>query len=289
MRLIAILLALWANRYPHQADRWRRPEPVQRYVDWLSARLSRRADGDGALRLAVVLAPPILLFGLLQVWLDGWLFGIGEIVLGGWALVFAHGPGRVDDQLERFLDAWREGRLHTARTVAADLAGGDLASVSDWQLPATALQGLFWQSYRRLLAGIFWLLILGPVGPVALHLVVLTRDAARRADDESLASSSAALLHALDWLPARAAALSFGLAGSFVHAVDRWRASQEEPDAGARELVVEAGVGALYLDRPPADPDAAEDVLREARDLVGRCVMIWIAVAALLTIAGWLY
>jgi AmpE protein len=290
MRLIAILLALWANRYPQQADRWRSPEPFLRYVDWLCAHLPGRRDSDGVLRLTVVLLPPVILFGLLQDWLGDWLLGIGEIVLGVWALVFLHGSGRVDDQLESFLDAWRQGHLESARAQAADLAGREVESTSDWQLPLAALEGLFWQSYRRLFGGIFWLLILGPVGPVALHLAVLTRDAAvRRTDEEGLAYASSALVHALDWLPARAAALSFGLAGSFVHAVERWRASQEDPDAGLRELVAGVGVGALDLDRPPGDPDAVEDVLRDARDLVGRSVMVWIAVAALLTIAGWLY
>ncbi len=290
MRLIAILLALWANHHPRSVERWRRPDPFLRYLDWIWDRLPASADNRGALRLAAGLLPPVLLFWLLQLWLDDWLLGIGEMLLGVWALVFLHGPGRVDDQVEEFLDAWREGRLDGARAAAARLADREVEAVGDAQLPATALEGLFWQSYRRLLGGIFWLLIIGPIGPVALRLAWLARDAAaERGGTDELARAADKVMHVLDWLPARAAALSFGLAGSFVHAFDGWRNSQEEPDAGLRELVTAAGLGALDVDRPPSDAEDVEDMLRDGRDLVGRSLMVWVAVAALLTIAGWLY
>jgi membrane protein required for beta-lactamase induction len=287
MRLIAILLSLWANRYPRQVDRWRRPEPYFRYVDWLWTRLP--AGDGGALSLFAALLPPIVLFALLQAWVGDWLLGLGEVVLGVWALLFLHGPGRIDDQLEGFLEVWRDGHLGSARARAAELVGREVDAAADAELPAAALEGLFWQSYRRLFGGIFWLLILGPVGAVALHLVALTCEAARRRGDDSLIEASELVLHVLDWLPARATALSYGLAGSFVHAVEAWRASQEEPDAGPRELVVGAGLGAAHLERAPSDLDGVEEALRDARDLVGRSLMVWIAVAALLTIAGWLY
>lgn len=290
MRLIAILLALWANHHPRSAERWRRPGPFLRYLSWIWNRLPVRADDNGALRLAAGLLPPVLLFWLLQAWFGDWLLGIGEMLLGVWALVFLHGPGRVDDQVEDFLDAWREGRLDSARAVAARLADREVVAVSDGQLPMTALEGLFWQSYRRLLGGIFWLLIVGPIGPIALRLAWLARDAAvERGEPDGLASAADKVMHVLDWLPARAAALSFGLAGSFVHAFDGWRNSQEEPDAGLRDLVTAAGLGALDMDQPPSDVEEVEDMLRDGRDLVGRSLMVWVAVAALLTIAGWLY
>lgn len=125
---------------------------------------------------------------------------------------------------------------------------------------------------------------------MALRLAWLARDAAaERGGTDELARAADKVMHVLDWLPARAAALSFGLAGSFVHAFDGWRNSQEEPDAGLRELVTAAGLGALDVDRPPSDAEDVEDMLRDGRDLVGRSLMVWVAVAALLTIAGWLY
>src|SRR5699024_9772232 len=132
-----------------------------------------------------------------------------------------------------------------------------------------------------------WLLIIGPVGPFAVRLVVLTHEAASLRND-GLAQYSRTLLHLIDWLPARAAALSFALAGSFVQAREAWLdAHKTHPDS--RNLVVSSGIGALDCDDPIEDPDDMEELMRSARELVSRSLLIWIAVAALLTIAGWLY
>lgn len=286
MRLIAILLALWANHHPEKVDRWRRPEPFLHYLDWVRARLPEHTDKDGLLQLIAILLPPLLLFTILQIMLDDWLLGIAEIALGAWALMFLHGPGRVDDKLDSFIQAWREGHFGTARSQAAELAGRDIDTFSNVQLPLAAMEGLFWQSYRRLLVGIFWLLIIGPVGPVAVRLAALTHDVASTHDNR-LAQYSKTLLHWIDWLPSRAAALSFALAGSFVQAKEGWQ--DAIADSNAQILVVSAGIGALDFDDSPDDSDEMEEILRDARELIGRSLMVWIGVAAMLTIAGWLY
>lgn len=292
MRLIALLIALWANRHPQKVDRWRDPAPFLRYVHWLQSRLPTPSNRDALLRLALALLPPILLFALLQIWLEGWLFGLAEIALGVWALLFLHGAGRPEEQLQEFGSAWRDGQLGAARGHVAELTGSSAATASEAALPLLAAAGLFWQSYRRLLSGIFWLLLLGPVGPLALRLIVLTHETALL-HDEALAVHSNRLLAALDWLPARAAALSFALAGSFVHARAAWRKAQQESDEPAR-LVAASGVGALHLDDSSDElfdtaDDEVEDFLQDAQELVGRSLMVWLAAAALLTIAGWLY
>lgn len=288
MRLIAILLALWANHHPHQIDRWRRPEPFLRYLNWVCARLPERTDRDSLLQLIAVLLPPVLLFAIVQIMLDDWLLGIAEIALGVWALLFLHGPGQTDDQLDNFTQAWREGHFGTARAQAAELAGRNIDdAISNTQLPLAAMEGLFWQSYRRVLSGIFWLLIIGPVGPVAVRLVALTHEAAS-ARSSGFAHYSSKCLDLIDWLPSRAAALSFALAGSFVQAKEAWQDARDS-DSSARTLIISTGTGALDIDDSPDDSDEMEETLRDARDLVGRSLLVWIAVAALLTIAGWLY
>jgi membrane protein required for beta-lactamase induction len=292
MRLIAILLALWANRHPRHVDRWRNPAPFLQYLQWIRTRVPARSSNEGLLQLALALLPPVLLFALLQAWLDGWLFGLAEIALGAWALLFLQGAGRPDDQRQAFVEAGREGRLDSARSYAAPLAGLQAPSSSASQLPMLAAEGLLWQAYRRLLGGIFWLLIVGPVGPVAVRLAALARESSLFRDD-SFAHYSEQLLKLIDWLPARATALSFALAGSFVHARDGWLRSQHLSDDPQR-LITAAGIGALDIDDAPeelfdAENDDAEDLLKDTQELIGRSLMIWLGAAALLTIAGWLH
>lgn len=293
MRLIAILIAFWANQHPQKIDRWRNPTLYLRYLHWLQERLATHfGDKQDLVQLVLALLPPILIFALLQVWLEGWFFGLAEIALGIWALLFLHGPGRPEEQLKDFGEAWREGHIGSARGYAAELSGSSTATASESTLPLLATAGLFWQTYRRLLSGIFWLLLLGPIGPFALRLVVLTHEAVKLRDSR-LTDYSERLLGILDWLPARASALSFALAGSFVHARSAWRQAQHESKHASR-LVAATAIGALHIDDLAeeifeAEDDDLEDLLQDAQELVGRSLMVWVAVAALLTIAGWLY
>lgn len=286
MRLIAILLSLWANRYPEQVDRWRRPDGFFRYAAWIDARCAGARLDDGLSCFLAVLLPPVLLMAALQWLAADALLGLGELILGLWALLFAHGPGQVDRRLEEFVDGWRQGRPERAREALAELAAGPLPE-DDAALPRAAVEALFWRSYRQLYGGLFWLLLLGPVGPVLLRSAELTREYAARREEPAMAHFAGAFLHALDWLPARATALAFGLAGSFVHAIEAWRAAREEPDVQPRHIVVHAGLGALSPEEP--ESEAVEELVEDARALVSRALLVWLSATAVLTIAGWLY
>jgi membrane protein required for beta-lactamase induction len=288
VRLIAILLSLWANRHPQHVDRWRQPHWLLRFAAWIETRCTAARLDDGLSCFLLILLPPVLLMAALQ-WLVGdWLLGLGELVLALWALLFAHGPGQVDERIAQFQHAWRQGQTELARQALAEL--GEPAAQSTLRLPTAAVAAVLWQSYRTVFSAIFWLLLLGPVGPVLLRVAVLIGEFAEgRPGARPMLPVARAFVYALDWLPARATALSFGLAGSFVPAVHGWQAAREEPGAGVRPLVVDAGVGALRPEAPEDDPDSVEEMLQEARALVSRAFMIWLAVTALLTIAGWLY
>lgn len=288
MRLIALLLALWVNHHPERIDRWRRPEPFLRYLGWVCARWPEAQERDGLLRLLIILLPPLLIFLIVQTLLDDWLFGLAEIALGFWALLFLHGPGRTDDQLDDFITACQERHLGAAQGLAADLAEHSIDDTDDYaELPKTAAEGLLWQTYRRILSGLFWFLILGPIGPVAVRLTALTASSTQ-SENDNLFYYSQRLLHLIDWLPARAAALSFALVGSFVEAREAWQDAQQT-SSDARSLIVSTGIGALDLEEWSEEPDDMMEILQATRELAGRSLMIWIAIAALLTIAGWLY
>ena len=288
MRLIAILLSLWANRYPERIDRWRRPESFYRYTGWVDARFRALRLDDGLSRYLAMLLPPVLLMAVLQWLAHGWLLGLGELVLSLAALLFAHGSGQVDSHLEAFSEAWRQRRPEYARQALAEL---DEAAqpTDDAALPAAAVDALFWQSYRRVFSAIFWLLLLGPVGPVLMRIAALVHDYAERRAEPALAQVASAFLFTLDWLPVRATALAFGLAGSFVHAVEGWRAALQTPDEHSRRIVAGSGRAALDADETEMQPDSAVELLADARALVSRSLLVWLAATALMTIAGWLY
>src|SRR5690606_14735951 len=108
----------------------------------------------------------------------------------------------------------------------------------------------------------------------------------RHEEGEPFERAVRALLFVLDWVPARLAALAFGLAGSFVHAMQGWRANADDDDH--RQLVLSAADGALNMPLNNTTAESVTAVVGEARSLVTRTVLCWLAVVALSTIFGWL-
>lgn len=291
MRLLAILMNLWFNRYPSNLDSWRKPDLFLRYAAWVRDHLQRYQLWDGITGLFALLAPPTILVAVLQFWIGGWLLGLGDAVLGVIVLIYAHGPGRIDDRMETFILAWRNGRLADARQAVIELAGENDLPTNDRELPITAMDGVLWQTHQRLFGAIFWFLIFGPVGPLLFRLTQLAQEFAEQQGEagQGVDQAASALAYMLDWLPVRAAALSFAMAGSFVPALEGWNLARDEPETGNRGVLRRAGMGAMDLDDPVVEPDAVEDLLRDTRAMVARSFMIWLAVVALLTIAGWMY
>lgn len=279
MRLIAMLISLWLNRYPDALEPWRGDGLLQRYFAYVYGGVGAR---NAVLTLTLLLLPPLVVLGALQYVLAERILGLGELVLGVWALVFAHGPGRVDDQLDAFISAWRQGEGPRARMLAAELSE---ESTADVPAPLAALQGLFWQTEQRLLGPLFWFLLLGPVGAVAYRLVRMALAFISEHQAVELRPGLDALGYALGWLPARASALAFALAGSFVHALEGWARAREGAE-GNKAVVVQAGEGALNTTLDERSPDVVEKVLSDARGMITRSIFIWLAAAAVLTIAG---
>ncbi len=289
MRLLAILLALWLNRHPRRLDPWRRTAPLLRLAERWYRACAGVPGRDGPLGLILLLAPPVALAVLLQWWALRALGGLAELVLGAAALAFAFGIGRLQDHLQQFLVAWRRGDHVGAGHAAAELDPA-LAGAEHHELPEQVLRALLCESLERWAGPVFWLLLLGPAGAVTYRLACLARHftESRRQDVPGLARSAAGLAWLAGWIPARLQALSFGLAGSFSGAVEGWQSVAVVLTRDSnRELLAGAGLGALGLPPLRSPRDVTPEGLEEARTLVHRALLLWLAAAALATLAGW--
>ncbi len=289
MRLIAILLALWAKQYPQQLDRLRVTDSCYRYARWLQTRLPVGLWGSAGVIL--LLLPPLLLAWLIQGWFGDWLFGLGGMLLGVAALLFAFGTEHSDLLVEQFLQAWREGDQALARQAATSLNGATLPPMSSGEgLPQAAVQGLFCYSHERIFGVLFWLVLLGPVGAFAYHLIVLARRFGDRHPDsgDGFRQSARGFAWMAGWLPARVTAASFALAGSFIHCAEGWRARRHLSGLdGNAELLAATGFGALGLAPSSSLRELLDQALNDARSLIRRAIVVWLAAITLLTLFGW--
>jgi len=288
--LVAVLVALALGHVaPAATARLRRFDAFRQWLGWLDA----QAPGlRGAAALAVLVLPPVLLLAALTAWLDGVAYGLLSLLLGVGVLAVCWGPRDLDRDIETIIDADdAAGRQAAVRHLQA--AGGSLREDVPSLVEATVLNAL-----RRWFAVLFWFLLLGPVGALAYRLLALMAESPMRArvPVEPLALAQR-LLAWIEWPVAQLMAFSMALVGNFDTAWKAWRQAHGERLAG--------GIGFLgAVARASVNAELREEAhdyteagllpvwqrlpdLRDAMSLVWRMLLLWLAVLALLVIAGW--
>lgn len=261
-------------------------------LEWLGARASEGALWRQRYGIWLALLPPVLVVALLQFALWGRLLGLASLVFGVLVLVWTWGPRDLDIDVEAVLDAQDP---QARRERLAQLAPEPGAVLEE----GSALPGATMRSaLRRWFAPLFWFLLLGPAGALLYRLVeraVLANAAVLPVEN---AEGARSLLRGLEWPVAQLMALALALAGDFDRVFRAWRGAgggRWQADSAFLEACARAAVrGELaeeaddYLRDGQPLPVVGDLVeLRDAMSLVWRMLLLWLALLALLIIAGW--
>ncbi|MBS0432211.1 MAG: beta-lactamase induction protein [Proteobacteria bacterium] len=265
---------------------------LRRY-DWFRAWLGQLSFAGGGGRIAIALALPVVLCALIAYVLHGWVFGLAGVAFAVIVLFHASGPREPEADIDDVLTAGDA----VAREAAAQNLRDDAA---DPPLPFTApalVEAAVLAALRRRFGVLFWFFVLGPAGALLYRLAQVatednglldlhTRDAARR------------FAAALDWLPAHLMVLAMALVSDFDAVLRAWRGWHAQPGRSPWELepgflaaVARSGVDA---DIEAGDGGVVADVtdpleeLADARRLLIRVLVVWLAVVALIVLAGWI-
>jgi AmpE protein len=287
--LLAIVLVLAAMRALPDLARLRD-------FSWLRVWLSRwRGEGEHPARPALLL--PALVFvlcALIQGALDHVLFGLPLFAFAVIVLFFCWGPRDLDADVDAVLKAPdRDQRLAAAQALRAD------AGASPLPLEATALvESAFDAALSRWFGVLFWFVLLGPAGALGYRMVQLIARNGAFADlldarDSELAERTARIL---DWAPAHLMALTLALVSDFDAVLRTWRDYHAAHgrgyftlDLGFLGALARAGVDADVMagDGYAIDVDDPVDALGDARRVLWRILVAWLAVLALMVLAGW--
>jgi AmpE protein len=282
MSLVAILLSLALIKLLPMLDRWRSTAWFQGYRRWLYDRLGSRLPSMAVLLLTLFI--PVIPIAILQAMAEHWL---AYFLLSLVVLMYCFGPLDIHRAIHHFVEAKErndEEAAHQAITALVMPEDEDNATSSLRCL----VEEIFIQTHERLLAIMFWFIVLGPMGALLYQLNAEWVRHSQREENPELHQTLQLLHTILSWIPVRLAALSYAIVGSFVHALQAWneryQTSTQIPDCECYDIMVRIGLGSLQYHGEETEEYTLQTV-REALGLGGRALVAWITVIAVLTLA----
>jgi AmpE protein len=296
MSLFALLLALVCERGLTHLFHLREPRWLDRYCDWIARRIGGVGRGLRLPAAITALMLPVLPVAAIDLALGGHLLGLPQLAFAALVLILSFGPRDLRDEVDDYVAALERGDRDEAGRRAMELLEGDAARRGSGLRNAIE-EAIFVQANNRIFGVIFWFMLLGPAGAWLFRVSdMMRRRAAFEATrgDGSVQPFGGALaeLHGVfAWIPARLVAGTYALAGSFEDAVGNWRVVVDRAAENAldrsEDLLARVGTASLQpslADLPPETLDAA--TARGAWRIVFRSTWIWLAVIALLVLAG---
>jgi len=303
MKLLALLIGLIVERLATNWFHLRELRWLDRIID-IGFDQQRRFDNWPAVipvgMLVVALTLPVI---LIRAGIGDSLYDFPYLILAITVLFFSLGPkdiGREIDEYCRSLESEDDLRIQQSAQAITEADVFQDPEKRDQQVEAAVCI----QANNRLFAVIFWFIVLGPVGAWLYRITDLVRRRAvqnnagtvaqHRSDDPDMGVFSAAgYLHGwFAWIPARATAIGFGLAGSFDHAKSAWRAPPESKALSyserSEQLLARVGTAALAVHSLDGESNVERAVrgVTLAHGLVLRQLFIWAAVIATMTLYG---
>ena len=294
--LLAVVVALALGHLaPPLASRLRRFGWFRGWLQWLGSQFPEGSFWRGRYGIALALLPPLLVTGLLQRALDDPLWGLPGLLFAIAVLFFCWGPRDLDVDVAAVLDA---PDAASRRAAAARLYPPGAAVRMDG---GSLVEAVFRNALRRWFGVLFWFLLLGPFGALLYRLGALAAEADADLLPHETREGARALLAALDWPVAQLATLSLALVGNFDSVMAAWRepgafALHSSLLANAARASVRSEIAEEVADYADTGVPAAAAIaevfgdlpeLRDAMSLAWRVLVLWLALIALLVLAGW--
>ena len=305
MTFVTLVVALLLDRARPLPDASALLEWFRRYADRLGHDLNAGKPMHGTVGWLAAVCP-----WALSVLVVFYLLYYANPVLGWlWSLLVLYlclGFRNVTQALKDIYAALRANDLERARELLAGWRGGSAFDYGETEIAKAAVETALERAQRELFGVVFWFVVLpGPCGPVLYRLAAELETRWGRRTDEALepfGRFARSAFAALDWIPARLAAIGFAIAGNFEDAISSWRTyapAWPEPDLG---IVLASGAGAMHVqlggalprkggvelrpDLGDGDPADAEH-LQSTIYLLWRTLVVWLVVLLLITLARW--
>ncbi len=304
MTFLSLVLALLLEQWRSLTDRGAVFAPVAGWADFIERKLNAGQSQEGLVGWLAVVVPTVLIVWIVYSVLYsitpllGLAFNVG-------VLYVTTGFRQESHYLTDINRALREGDLATARRLLGEYRGHDCGTLSASDVARLTIEDALAVSHRNVFGPVFWFVLLpGPTGPVlyrAARLLANHWGARQDPDFGRFGEFAGKAFAALDWLPARATAVSFALVGDFADALDCWRTQAAAWPDPAIGVVLASGAGAMgvrigaaypsgeYVQERPelGTGEPAEPVHLDATvGLIWRSLVVWLGLIGILSLVA---
>lgn len=221
--------------------------------------------------------------------LQGLFFNVPLLVFWIALGVLCIGAGPVRMHYHEYLKAAGHDDLHAREKMAGELTliHGIPPECDEREYLKELQNGLLWINFRYYLAPLFWFVVGGVWGPVALAGYAFLRAwqtwlARHHTPHQRLLSGIDVILHVLDWVPVRLVGVVYALIGHGEKALPAWFASLADRHTPQYQVLTQLAQYSLarepHLDKVKT-PKAAVSMAKKAS-------LVVVVVVALLTIYG---
>jgi membrane protein required for beta-lactamase induction len=292
MTLTIILICLIAERFLLEHSHLRSNKWFTRYCQWHQQQNLPEWMQQGIIGLLLLLILPLLAVAALQQLFSDSLLGIPGLLFSIGVLLYTLGPQDLESQISQYAEAAEEDD-GKASLIAREIIQ-DEPPTSEPARSQAVSEAALQQANRRVIAVLFWFVLLGPLGAMMYRLAGWLPQSNQAAQDIDFKLNSQQLVFILDWLPARITAFCYAIAGSFEDALVGWKSYQESRhtefcDSNTGTLIC-TGSGAMrlttLLDEAYAGAHLYSYLPKAAMALIWRSLIVFLVILALLTFTG---
>ena len=262
------------------------------FIGWLHWLGRQTGGGDWPNRIGLLIAVglPLAVVGAIQFALHDRWYSLPAFAFALLVVLYTWGPRDLDLDVEAVIEA-RDPEARRTAAAALFPEGGEPVVEGP-----TLVEAVFRCALWRWFGVLFWFVVAGAVGALGYRLISLcAQGEARRSLPEGQRGTARTVLAVLNWPVAQLMTFGLALAADFDRVFSAWRdwhADGVRLDIGFLGAAARVSVAselaeedAYAIDGPARAPDLLE--LRDAMSLVWRVLLLWLAVLALLVLAGW--
>jgi len=247
---------------------------------------------------------PLLVLGLLLLYLRGVAFGLPTMVVHILVLLVAFDRTQPGNLVNCFLERWRRGDLEACTIYLGEELNipEETESESAEALSEFFKQQLTYRCFEKMFVMFFWYMLTGPMGIMFCYVSYQLRDTQHENHSADEGELVRRIIYLLEWVPLRLLAITFSLAGNFVHCFENLKKSFWEFDPATNAAVRLHGYARCALsgarnnsseddELETSSAEQAEIAMQEReienlQALLERSQAIWLAILALITIFG---